>query len=139
MVVLQEQGSSQSTSEVPSTTSSVPKESVVSPSRRKEELHEKLALLNSRYVQSKGGSLPAAGGEKHYGEASSRDPNWRTQEASSKDPSWRPQEASSKVGLAAIQDMAALQEASLVTSEEVTPTNEFLPQHYSSSPQHSKR
>lgn len=92
----------------------------MSPSSRKEELHEKLALLNSRYVQSKGGSLPG-GGEKHYGEAVRG-----------------PQEASSKVGLAAIQDMAALQEASLVNSEEVTPTNESLPQHHSASPQHNK-
>ena len=63
-----------------------------------------MALLNSRYVQSKGGE--------------------RQQQD---------KQETSKVGLAAIQDMAALQEAAL-TSEEVTPTNEtsFLPaaDHY---------
>ena len=67
-----------------------------SPSRRKEELHEKLALLNSRYVYK---------GEKHE-KSPSQEPN------------------SSKVGLAAIQDMAARQEA-VLHSEDVTPTNDM--------------
>ena len=90
--------SDQSTSDVPNASSSTSEpnqtKSNVSPTRRKEELHEKLALLNSRYVCK---------GEKQ--EKSSPDSN------------------TSKVGLAAIQDMAALQEAAL-NSEDITPTND---------------
>ena len=67
----------------------------MSPAKKKEELHEKLARLNSRYVSQ---------GEKQ--EKVQQDPN------------------TSKVGLAAIQDLAAKQEAAL-KSEDVTPTNDM--------------
>ena len=67
----------------------------MSPAKRKEELHEKLARLNSRYVSQ---------GEKQ--EKPQQDSN------------------TSKVGLAAIQDIAAKQEAAL-KSEDVTPTNDL--------------
>ena len=67
----------------------------MSPAKRKEELHEKLARLNSRYVSQ---------GEKQ--EKPQQDSN------------------TAKVGLAAIQDIAAKQEAAL-KSEDVTPTNDL--------------
>ena len=67
----------------------------MSPAKRKEELHEKLARLNSRYVSQ---------GEKQ--EKNQQDPN------------------TAKVGLAALQDIAAKQEAAL-KSEDVTPTNDL--------------
>ena len=64
-----------------------------SAARRREELHEKLAQLNSRYVV---GEKQETGG------------------------------SSAKVGLAAIQDLAARQEASLAAaSPDTTPTNEL--------------
>ena len=70
-----------------------------SPARRK-ELQEKLARLNSRYVAGLGGSLVSAA------------PGTEAQEAG-------------KVGLAALQDIAARQEAALAALEDVTPTNEL--------------
>ncbi len=71
-------------------------ESTSSPARRK-ELQEKLARLNSRYVAGLGGSLVAAAAP----------------------------EAAGKVGLAALQDIAARQEAALAATldDVTTPTN----------------
>jgi hypothetical protein len=71
-------------------------ESTNSPARRK-ELQEKLARLNSRYVAGLGGSLVAAAAP----------------------------EAAGKVGLAALQDIAARQEAALAAAldDVTTPTN----------------
>jgi hypothetical protein len=71
-------------------------ESTNSPARRK-ELQEKLARLNSRYVAGLGGSLVAAAAP----------------------------EAAGKVGLAALQDIAARQEAALSAAldDVTTPTN----------------
>merc|ERR1719234_422945 len=71
-----------------------------SPAKRKEELVEKLARLNSRYVAPAGAEKPEAAG---------------------------------KVGLAAIRDLAAAQEAALLGKpqqtaqgeDEVTPTNDL--------------
>jgi hypothetical protein len=68
-----------------------------SPAKRKEELVEKLARLNSRYVAPAGAEKPEAAG---------------------------------KVGLAAIRDLAAAQEAALLAKpqpgeDEVTPTNDL--------------
>jgi hypothetical protein len=72
-------------------------ESTNSPARRK-ELQEKLARLNSRYVAGLGGSLVAAAAAP---------------------------EAAGKVGLAALQDIAARQEAALAAAldDVTTPTN----------------
>ncbi len=71
-------------------------ESTNSPARRK-ELQEKLARLNSRYVAGLGGSLVATAAP----------------------------EAAGKVGLAALQDIAARQEAALAAAldDVTTPTN----------------
>ena len=75
-----------------------------SPARR-QELQEKLARLNSRYVAGIGGSLVTAATTGGGGSVTD------------------PQEAG-KVGLAALQDIAARQEAALAALEDVTPTNE---------------
>lgn len=75
------------------TSSSLPPSEVVSPSKRK-ELEEKLAQLNSRYVLG-----------------------FSTTSSSSS----RPEVG--KVGLAALQDIAARQEAALAL-DDVTPTNQ---------------
>ena len=75
-----------------------------SPARR-QELQEKLARLNSRYVAGIGGSLVTAATAGGGGSVTD------------------PQEAG-KVGLAALQDIAARQEAALAALEDVTPTNE---------------
>ena len=66
---------------------------------------EKLARLNSRYVAGIGGSLVTAATAGGGGSVTD------------------PQEAG-KVGLAALQDIAARQEAALAALEDVTPTNE---------------
>jgi hypothetical protein len=78
-----------------------------SPARR-QELQEKLARLNSRYVAGIGGSLVSATAAAASGSSGG---GGRTD----------PQEAG-KVGLAALQDIAARQEAALAL-EDLTPTN----------------